>query len=363
MASAFLATSSRHSVPCSPTLISATTFPLFRITANQTYLLPTQQYAAITYTVLGSGLLLPYTMSSGPPKLDIRYPIRARFPSELIQAFGFGEVGTVYLTFAANGTIRKAEAELIDATFKSMLMDSPEILRIFGQRGDSIHVEVLHPAPKFRLDALQIIVDDEGELDMTSFDVGRLVDITNLRAAARYGWSKAQLDRLDPLNEGAVHKRVRESFGSNEAKKANRGRKPRTNGAAKDELDVDGQLAQATDAALSLRNTSSPARHRRPATPMPAGVQGQKMGVVFQQILDNLSDAAKATYTLYVTDTRKETAKNTAKKVQFHQELRDFVHMHNIVELHNAYADIQKKSGSNTAYHLPIFDLHDIVAS
>jgi hypothetical protein len=211
-------------------------------------------------------------MSSGPPKLDIRFPIHARFPSELIQAFGFGEVGFVYLTFAANGTIRKAEAELTDATFKNMLIDSPEILRIFGQRGDSIHMEVMHAAPKFRLDALEIIVDDEGELDMTSFDVGRLVDFTTMPASARFGWSKSQVDKFDPMNEGAVHKRVREGLDADRAKKAVRGRKARTNITAKDEPDVDERPVRDAQPALPLRNTSSPARHTRPNPPIPAGV-------------------------------------------------------------------------------------------
>jgi hypothetical protein len=288
-------------------------------------------------------------MSQLAPRLDIRFLIRARFPSEHIQAFGFAEVGPVYLTFAANGTIRKAEAALIDATFKHMLIDSPDILRIFGQRGDSIDMSILHPAAKFRLDILNIVDDNEGELDMTSFDAGRLMDITNLPAATRFGWSQAQLDRLDTLNGGAVHERVREMTDCDRIA-------TRKDSTPKNNLGAIQKLEKTTDTLLPPPNVCSPTRQRRPNTPIPAGVQGQKMGIVYQQILERLPDAAKATYTHYVTGARKEAAKNKAKKLQFHQDLWDFVQQHNIVELHNTYADIQKKSGSNKVYHLPIFD-------
>jgi hypothetical protein len=172
-------------------------------------------------------------MSSRGPGLDIKFPVRARFPSEHIQAIGFAEVGPVFLTFAANGSIIKAEAELIDAPYQSMLIDSPSILRIFGQRGDAIDINVLHPSAKFRLDALNINIDDNGELDMASFDVARLVDITESPASTRYNWAQTELD-----GEGEVYRGVRGTFESDKGKifKQQRGRPSREKSAAKENV-------------------------------------------------------------------------------------------------------------------------------
>jgi hypothetical protein len=142
-----------------------------------------------TVTVVHTVHVLHSMSSYRLARLDTKLPISAEFPSQRIQAFGFGEVGQVYLRFAANGTILRAEADLIGAQYKQMIIEDADILRIFCKRGETIIVNLLHPAAKFRLDPLEIIVDDEGELDMTSFDTAHLLDITGLPAAARYGWS------------------------------------------------------------------------------------------------------------------------------------------------------------------------------
>jgi hypothetical protein len=304
-------------------------------------------------------------MSTQGSGLDTKFPISARFPSEHIQAFGFGEVGRIFLTFAANGSIRKAESELIDAPYKSMLIDNPETLRIFGQRGDSIDIDVLHPAAKFRMDALEIKVDEGGELDMTSFDVGRLVDITDMSASARFGWPLPT-----ETEEGDVYRRVREAMELGKGKNAKRGRSNLVNGVAKNSVANDRTDANKTPVPTMVVTLTPPISSTPPTPPtkpssayrnpnrnrpIPGGVYGKEMGLVFPQILAGLPKSEAKKYTEYVTDGRKNAVKSEAKKAAFHQELRAFVEQHDILELHNTYATAQSKSGSNKRYHLPIF--------
>jgi hypothetical protein len=363
-------------------------------------------------------------MSSPPrPPLDMKFPVRHSFPAEHIQAFGSGKVDRLYLTFASDGTIEKAEAGLIDAPYKRMVIDDPAILRIFGKRGDRIDMNALHPAAKFRLDPLEIVDDENGNVDLASFDIGRLVDITHLPLAARYGWSENHLGKADPTAEGEVHKRVRGALIFSKSKQTS-GRlvgiarpmhalpkiapssltlrsavKTRTDSGSAQVSDVpsfqpdhrirnnaDRQRIRATksprylvpsppastapeDSSLDSRKPTLPVRPSTPTrkvrrnTPVPNGPQGQRMSAVYQQIMDQLSEEAQLAYCNYVTVTRKETAKNTQMKRQFHHELDTFVHQHVIVDLHNEYAIIQKRSGPNKAYHLPTFGTENSIAS
>ncbi|KAF1911395.1 hypothetical protein BDU57DRAFT_566037 [Ampelomyces quisqualis] len=354
---------------------------------------------------------------------NMRLPVRQSFPAEHIQAFGSGRVDRVYLTFASDGTIEKAEAGLIDAPYKRMLIDDPAILCIFGKHADIIDMSAIHPAAKFRLDPLKLLEDENGEVDLASFDVGRLVDITHLPAASRYGWSENYLGKAIPTAEGEVHKRVREALISSNAKQTawKRASKVRTNnaplGATSPNLTQRRTVKARTDAGAvkvsdvthshvgsnnrkNAENTrtravkspgymvpSPPAskapeesglERRKPAlpvrpytqarkgrrnTPVPNGPQGQNMSLVYRQIIDQLSEDAQITYRNYVTVMRKEAAKDAQTRHQFHNELDTFVHQHNIVDLHNEYATIQKRSGSNKTYQLPTFGTDEIIAS
>jgi hypothetical protein len=323
-------------------------------------LLPAQIYSSILNTVFHTSVLLPPNMSVQGSGLDRKFAINARFPSDHIQAFGFGEVGRIFLTFAANGSIRKAEAELIDAPYKRMLIDNPVILRMFGQRGDSIDMDALHPAAKFRMDPLETKVDNDGELDLTSFDVGRLVDITNMSASARFGWPLPT-----ETEEGDVHRRVREAVELNKGKNVKRGGPTLVIGVAMDSVAkgrIDANKPPVPTTAVTPPVTTPPtesssASKRNPNRnkPIPGGVYGKEMGLVFPQILARLPKPEAKIYTEYVTDGRKDAARSETNTAAFHQELRAFVEQHDMLELHNTYATAQSKSGSNKRYHLPVF--------
>jgi len=325
-----------------------------------------------------------------------------RFEAAHIGAFGLGEVGPIYLTITPKGRIVKAEAVLIDAPFKRMLIDDPDILRIFGKRGEKITMSVLHPCPRFRLEPVNLETED---LD---FDVGRLVDITNQPAAAVYGTSKFNLGMVDPSRRRTgklaelEEKRDKQAAWMAEAlSKADAVAPPfalqsvaqslqqdsrpiHTDYAVEQPLaptgDTECRLSSAIDAsnpssAHGARNMGaeptppprqvSPIRTTLPTrrkVKIPKGPIGKKMEDVLQKINANLNAADQATYRHYVLTVRKDTGDDEPKKRSFHEELRAFVDRHGIVELHNEYATYQKSSGSNKRYQLPIFDIDTSMA-
>jgi hypothetical protein len=341
-----------------------------------------------------------------------RIQVRTRFPVHHIQAFGFGVVDRVWVTVGSDGQIQKAEAELIDVPYKRMIIDDPHLLRIFVDRGQKIDVTLLHPRPKFRLDPITDIPDDGEDLDMSIFDVGRLVDITHLPAAARFGTKKLNLGMVDRSEEGAVHKRVRQTFEEEWAKQPLKSGKRRATSSAPRKAAVPSVLTpkrqQAegrpphTDSksrngiapskvkgpkevrALSLiKERAEPeaarpvgytpvpvppvsaAKHRR-ATPLlsvPEGRHSKEMSEILKQILDRIPEGAHATYGHYIGPARKEAAQISDKKPRLHADLQDFVRHHDIVGLHNAFAKLGSKSGWRHAYQLPTFESNGTAAS
>ncbi|KAF2243886.1 hypothetical protein BU26DRAFT_569781 [Trematosphaeria pertusa] len=96
-------------------------------------------------------------------------PIPFPFPDIHINNLGGGNVGPVKIHRDSDGRITHAQAELFHAPWKVMLITSPRILLIFGQRGDTINLDLLHPWPIFHL------VDLAPEEHV----VGVLKDVTN----------------------------------------------------------------------------------------------------------------------------------------------------------------------------------------
>lgn len=413
-----------------PITISTFLPPHFNLIATTQHHLTS---ASHTYCTARTSIYIQYTavtMSSENIPLNTTVSfVEARFPDQHIKAFGAGEVGPVYVTLSPGGKVIKAEAELIQAPFKKMLIDDPKILKIFDERGKGIDINLLHPAAKFRLDPLKILDDEGGELDMSNFDVGRLVDITHLPRAAKYGWSEHHLSKADPEEEGEVHKRVREIVEDEEQKKVERQslkrKAPSTQPpltqtrtqrkeAVKAETEKEAltqsnkkkrhvkQAAKAdtrpepylfspasnphavikvkkpeptTDtprswppshdsehpSVVSKRLPKTPAsipspRKGRNTGPIPNTVQGQKMRIPYDQIMAKLSESDQASYEAMVTTERRDAAKNDHLRRLQAARIHAFVRKHDIVSLHNAYAEALKRSGSNKAYQLPTFE-------
>lgn len=410
-----------------------------------TFLLPhinllatTQQHltsTSHTYCTVRTSTYIQYTTvtmsSENTPTNATVASIEVRFPHQHIQAFGAGEVGRVYVTLSPSGNIIKAEADLAHAPFKKMLIDDPKILKIFGQRADGIGIDIklLHPAARFRLDPLEIRDDEDGELDTISFDIGRLVDITHLPTAAKYGWSEHHLSKADLTEEGEVHKRVRLIVEDEEQKKLERqglkrkapGARPQLTqtrtqrkeaGQAKAEKaasmkpsSTNGRVRQAVKADTKpepylfspasnpgavikvkkpepasstprpwlptpdsehstvaskrlpkIATNLPPPRKGRNTGPVPNTAKGQKMGIPYNEIMARLSAPDQAIYEDMVTTERRIAARSGFLREALATRIHAFVHMHDFVGLHNAYAEALKRSGSNKAFQLPVFE-------
>jgi hypothetical protein len=196
--------------------------------------------------------------------------------------------------------------------------------------------------------------------NLTSFDVGQLVDITTMSTFGRFEWPLPT-----ETEEGDVHRRVREAVELDKGKNVKRGRPTLVNGVAMDSVAkgrIDANKAPVPTTTVTPPITTPPtesssASKRNPNRnkPIPGGVYGKEMGLVFPQILARLPKPEAKIYTEYVTDGRKDAARSETNTAAFHQELRAFVEQHDILELHNTYATAQSKSGSNKRYHLPVF--------
>jgi methionyl-tRNA formyltransferase len=303
------------------------------------------------------------------------YPIPASFPSEYIHNFGDGRVGGIHLTFGFQGAVVRAEADIINGPYKRMIIDDPKILRIFGARGDVINVTALHPVPKFFLDPHVIHLNENGELDMDSFDVGRLKDarddrfdagllevIADGKTALMYFASKNYIDQERITAQEQLQVQGQETVGA----------LVEDSGELTGELEsnaLDGteqQSAQPMEAApnSSLPTAPStpspeeptdpepewlkpsglppgmkPCHKKLPSSFMPHGTIGVMMVIVYQQIVQRLPDeAAHAAYAHYIDYARKEAVQSPEMRRQLKISIRAFATKHNIRELHNAYA-------------------------
>ena len=209
-------------------------------------------------------------------KMVTRVQVRDRFPSVHIQGFGFGTVGLVYVTFDHFGKIALAEAELYDASYKSMVIDDPKILRIFGDQGEKIDMDLLYPWAQFRLDPAIWSSDFDGASqdpggnqlgvqnksrrlsdidDDELFAVGRLMDITHLPAIARFG-----LRGIDASKQSGGRKVFQNSFGTMEniaeaARPAGRDRSPKASALQISSREVQ---SEATTGGYGLRRCPKP---------------------------------------------------------------------------------------------------------
>ncbi|KAF2830291.1 hypothetical protein CC86DRAFT_378607 [Ophiobolus disseminans] len=270
-----------------------------------------------------------------------RVRVNGRFDPSHIGAFGLASVGRVYLTIAPSGRFLKAEAKLIDATFERMLIDDPNILRIFGERGETIDMSILHPFPRFRIEPVDLDPEDSDDLDFT---VGRLVDITHLPAAARFGTSKFHLGMVD---RSEIEQRREKSKQGDMFPETMTEPSTAHNAPTKD--------VEPTTSPRSSRARSTTPR-RRQASSIPKGPVGRRMSDVLGKIMERLDDLEQGQYKMFIHVMRLDAGDDVQMKREFHSDLQDFVKRHDITELHNEYAKYQKSSGANRKYHLPVFE-------
>lgn len=338
--------------------------------------------------------------SHGEVQADKGFPIKARFPDGHIMAMDVGYVGQVYLHFAPDGTIIKAEADLIDAAFKHIIIDDPDILRVFGKNGDTIDMNMLHPAAVFAIESLNIVNSEEEYFLDATWDNGRLINVTQSSRRIAYRINTT-LDGPQEPEEGAVHKRIRESIETQLTEKAARGRPGRKRAteahlsdkiaspalpakrqrATKSVVEVLPESARTQDVSeesdlmeqdYQPEKATPRKRASRQCAPRKLAAKASKDPELnendtpkltktqiamqaLQRVLDVLPDDHREAYNHFATVVRKEVAKNEERTLEFHGQLRQFVDQHGILEQHNEYARLLKASGPNKAFQVPFF--------
>jgi hypothetical protein len=275
---------------------------------------------------------------SGPsvPWLDTKFLVEGRFDAKHIQSFGFADVGPIYMTLNTKWEIVQATAKLIDTTFKEMLIEDPEILRIFRLRGDGVsrHIDmsVLHPWPKFRLEPVNRTLETDGDEEW-DFEVGRLVNITNAPAAARFGTTSFNLGMVDPSRkrpqrtlESGVALKEGPSLVAKPNDREGDQRRPSPKPAPTRSQPEANELLPASSARRADSSSTGPTatqqqvpvasatRKRKRRGPVPNGPVGDKMQIEYDQIMATLPRAARDTFEAFVTTGRRHAATQPALK-------------------------------------------------
>lgn len=124
---------------------------------------------------LDSAFSLPTTMAE-----VVRHRMLHAFPEFHVRNLGGGTIGPVYLNCTPEGQVLFADAKLHGAPFEEMIIDSPELLRMFKDPRDPIDVTTLgQPWPMFRL-------VERAEMD---FHIGRLEQEEYVRADSYSGFT------------------------------------------------------------------------------------------------------------------------------------------------------------------------------
>ncbi|OAL53725.1 hypothetical protein IQ07DRAFT_640766 [Pyrenochaeta sp. DS3sAY3a] len=329
-----------------------------------------------------------------------RVRVKDRFSSQNIHAIGSGHIGPVITTLNSQGDTVQAAAKLYDAPFEIMVITDPNILRIFGDKGDTIDMDILHPWPVFRLEPIENVEPPDDAALHDAFKVGILVDITNAPKTSRFGTTERNLGTVDPTIEGDVHRAIRLSV---EAREATSGymrwarkmcmRKPpvgSSNSEANDKLKgfeniseesrpanpptqsrslkrndsvtMSNRLSLSIDppeskikSGYALRQASTRSNPRRKImTNIPDGIHSENIQSILNDIVLLIKDPiTQEQYLKYVFDVRKEVARDPIQRAAFHAQLEDFVNMHNVRDLHNQVVRLMR-SGAIAIYHMPV---------
>jgi hypothetical protein len=282
------------------------------------------------------------------------------FPRLLIKNIGAGTVGPVYLYRNATGQIERAVAKLYDAPFKTMVITSPHILQIFGERGDRIDFDSLnHPEPSFRL----------AESEPGSFETGVLTTIEYVRTNDRLGivpQGLASSKRLTIIPSTAYKQpTLRTSMSHNE--------KPTTLPTRISGRNHSGPLLEMSEPNSTPKSTPkiSPIPQIKPS-PFPLYVPGEnpppnvdvpavtaQMDIIRADILAALSEEDREKYMYMLTRGCKTMAKSGAAA---RERMRDKIgelfgqyvdQYQSLAKLHNQYAVLLQKIERRFTHHLP----------
>ncbi|KAJ4359502.1 uncharacterized protein N0V89_000057 [Didymosphaeria variabile] len=303
-----------------------------------------------------SPLTTPDSASSGPSSRRER--MLHDFPRAHVTNLGGGIIGPVYLTRTQDGEVLFAEAQLFQAPFKHMVIDSPTLLDMFKGPTQRIDLNVLdHPWPQFRLEPRE---------DM-KFDVARLTREEYVRSG----------DKLEHAVKGHPYASVMEVTPSVQVARK-RSQQPSVS------TEVQGTRQSERTSARKKRPSRDPDEYGLalpitfPASPSPGALAGyavattlddaqaenvrDQMSVLKENMFDLLSADNRSTYEWVLTTGLKRQGKEGAKfRVIVADRLRELMRSQGdrakeLQSLHNQYAELQRSLEKRWPYHLPHID-------
>jgi hypothetical protein len=352
------------------------------------------------------------------PLLQVQYA--TDFPKELIQSFAFASVGCFTLTFNTNGELLRAEARLHDATYKHLIVDDPNILEAIGNSYDTKEPPDFPPLTKFRLDPFDEpdfeseapwpdtarLVEITGLPKMAMYgkqwevnplepprgavharletiwgeDVGgdkrKLAEPRPTLAAPTkrctmsmrsQGSSTLSDVPSDSIEKRPVINRNNDAHLSTIAESSNEGSPAQFQRGTSVESTPSDHTASSDATVLAPSGTDHRCKNRSrckyclktPSHPwVPGGPFGLEMAKVLIKINARIPEDAQFEYGRMFNIERRIVAKKTKPvRDEFRDKLQKFLVQHNIVELHNEFTALHRKTGPNSAYLLPIFNV------
>ncbi|KAL1591665.1 hypothetical protein SLS60_011663 [Paraconiothyrium brasiliense] len=302
-----------------------------------------------------SPLTTPDSASPGPS--SSRERMLHDFPRAHVTNLGGGSIGPVYLTRTQDGKVLFAEAQLFQAPFKHMVVDSPTLLNMFKSPMQRVDLSVLdHPWPRFRLEPREKM----------NFDVARLAREEFVRSGNRMeyavkGHPYASVMEVTPSVQIA-RKRSQPSMSTEvqgirqSERTSSRKKRPSR------DPDENGMTLPPTFPASPSPGTPGRYAVATKLDDAQAETVRDQMSVLKENMFDIMSADNRSTYEWVLTTGLKRQGKEGAKfRVIVADRLRELMRSQGgrakeLQTLHNRYAALQRSLEKRWPYHLPHID-------
>lgn len=270
------------------------------------------------------------------------------FPRAHVTNLGGGTIGPVFLTRTQDGKVLFAEAQLFRAPFNHMVIDSPELLKMFKGPTQPVEFAVLdHPWPEFHLEPREPM----------KFDVARLERSKYVRSDDRLGHMVkghpyASVMEVTPHPQ-PVRKKSQPAV-SNETQ----GTRQSARMASKTTEDIQVKLP------IIAFSRPSPGNYVV-ATALDSATAAIVQGNMFaikEKMFHILSEDGQQTYDWVLTTGLKRQGKEGERfRNRVVDRLRELMREHGkkareLLALHNQYAENQRRLEKRWPYHLPHID-------
>lgn len=275
------------------------------------------------------------------------------FPRAHVTNLGGGTIGHIHLTRTDDGNVLLAEAKLHSAPFSHMVIDSPELLKMFKSPTEPVDLSVFdHPWPEFRLEPREPF----------KFDVARLERLQYVRSADKAGLTvkgHPYATAMDLTPSAPEIRRTSHSAAPVEVQSTR-------HSARKAPRISDAEPANVSDARLAIRTPKrTTSGGYTLATALDdatrATIQGE-MDALKEQIFSLLTSEGQQTYDWVLwTGLKRQGKEGERFRNKVIETLKELMKAHEprgkeLLTLYNQYAEKQRTLEKRWPYHLPHID-------